>query len=1464
MRPPSLIYTARCFKIVLLSSFIAFLPTPSYAQTDVMVTPGPRWLRVNWEASADADGYKVQWKSGMETFATAAADGREASVSPGSTTSYKIQDLTNGTAYEVRVIATKINADDGTPSTGVAGTPMARAKITRVWFPNATPDTILGLGDKIEVRIKFDTAVEVTGKPRVAMTLRIGHGQTIWAIYKTGASTDTELVFRRVVTGNDDDYSDNVRISSDAVQYNGGTIWNKGTTLNADLSHGLLLNGPNFRTRWVESIEVISDPAVPKAVTGVPVYGPGETVRFRVWFEHSVNVDQTGGAPNLKFRSGSGSADYTAAYESNIGTRRLEFAWTAPAVVPGDGAGLVVPSNGLVLSGGTIKNNRGIVVNIRHGQFNMNTQVDTTAPELAAGADGATVDGTALVLTFQNPDNGNPDHLDEDTAPAPADFAVMAAGTARTVSGVNVNGATVTLTLASPVGHGQTVTVSYTPGTNKIRDRWGNGAAQIAGRSVRNDSLEPSLSIEPVTVGEGGGAASFTVRLNVSSGEQVTVDYATADGTAAMGSDYTAASGALTFAPGETAKPITVMIADDAVDEDDESFSVTLSEAVNASIEQPAAAGTIEDDDTRGVRVSRTALLVAEGGNSTYTVVLSSQPTGPVTVTPSVSDNTDVTPSPPVLTFTATTWNAAQTVTVTAAQDTDAEEDTATVAHTVAGADYGANSVTAADVAVTVTDDDTSSGVTLSVNPAAVAEDAGGTVVTVTAELAGGTRSAATTVAVAVGSGSAGLGTDFMAVNNFNVTIPGNTLSATGTFTLNPVNDTVDEPDETVLVMGTVTGTGLDVRSASVTITDNDATPAVTLLLSQGSIGENGGTAAVTASLNRASSVATTVEITAAPAGAVMPSVNTTLRFEAESIASTGTVMLTAVDNDIDAANLTVTVSGVATNSQGVMDPADLSLTITDDDTRGVTVSKSALTVDKGGTAAYTVVLDSQPAASVTVTPLRSSGDSDVTVSGPLIFTANNWDTPRTVTVSAAAEDSDTLDDTAVIGHTLAGGDYANVTADDVEVTVADGETTPVTGTGGRTTPGTGGGTTPVTPPAVPAPTGLEATEGANGIVLNWSAPAATTDTVDGYIVNRCEGAGCIPEYYYRVPSGTTYTDWAVAANTLYRYSVSAYFSSSDKTSDWSNVIERTTGIVGAGLNYRDQVQIMYVAYYGRPGDAGGLDFWATELEKVNGKLSRIINSFGNSEEFQDRFGDLDNEELVNNSYLQLLGRDADSGGLKFYVNGLREGRFTLASIALNVANGTQNLDEMIKANKLRAANAFTKACVEAGAAYGEFQIDDAKLWLAGVDSTSASITAALDSLPDLLEIFPEAMPPVPAEPVLEGSFIENINILKSSIRISPGTRVESPGPAWPGGVTGGVRLNEDTQHRLEALAKSRDRTPHYLMKAATERFLYVEEALEAEHQLVKSRFTSAGVAQSAFSVCRYQASRSFHQSVYI
>ena len=86
-----------------------------------------------------------------------------------------------------------------------------------------------------------------------------------------------------------------------------------------------------------------------------------------------------------------------------------------------------------------------------------------------------------------------------------------------------------------------------------------------------------------------------------------------------------------------------------------------------------------------GVTVSPEDLTVDEGGTGTYTVALNTQPTADVTVTVNdPTDNTDVTASPASLTFSTTDWATAQTVTVSAAEDDDPMEDTATVTHAVA------------------------------------------------------------------------------------------------------------------------------------------------------------------------------------------------------------------------------------------------------------------------------------------------------------------------------------------------------------------------------------------------------------------------------------------------------------------------------------------------------------------------------------------------------------------------------------------------------------------------------------------------------------------------------------------------------------------------------------------------------------------------------------------------------------
>ena len=230
-------------------------------------------------------------------------------------------------------------------------------------------------------------------------------------------------------------------------------------------------------------------------------------------------------------------------------------------------------------------------------------------------------------------------------------------------------------------------------------------------------SAKLTLSVEPPSVAEDAGETEVTVtgRLDGAprtSATEVAVSVGASDDTATEGMDYaTVGELTLTIEAGATEGTTTFALTptDDAVDEDDaETLSVTGTTAASG-LEVVPTAVTIADDDARGVTVSAATLTVPEEGSNTYTVVLRSAPTADVTVTPSLSTGSspEVSVSPATLTFTPGNWATAQTVTVEADQDDDAEDDEATVEHEVSGGDYGSNGVTAADVAVTVDDDET-------------------------------------------------------------------------------------------------------------------------------------------------------------------------------------------------------------------------------------------------------------------------------------------------------------------------------------------------------------------------------------------------------------------------------------------------------------------------------------------------------------------------------------------------------------------------------------------------------------------------------------------------------------------------------------------------------------------------------------------------------------------------------------
>ncbi len=159
-----------------------------------------------------------------------------------------------------------------------------------------------------------------------------------------------------------------------------------------------------------------------------------------------------------------------------------------------------------------------------------------------------------------------------------------------------------------------------------------NGVPSL-GRVVRLGGAPSaaSLVIGDVSVNEGtaaGNNAVFSVTLNGTSAQTVTVNYATSNGTALADSDYSSRSGTLSFPPGTTSRTISVPTVADAMPESNETFSVALSGAANATIGDATAVGTIVDDDAPAASaLSVNSVSVPEGNSGTpvaaFTVTLS-------------------------------------------------------------------------------------------------------------------------------------------------------------------------------------------------------------------------------------------------------------------------------------------------------------------------------------------------------------------------------------------------------------------------------------------------------------------------------------------------------------------------------------------------------------------------------------------------------------------------------------------------------------------------------------------------------------------------------------------------------------------------------------------------------------------------------------------------------------------------
>ena len=439
-------------------------------------------------------------------------------------------------------------------------------------------------------------------------------------------------------------------------------------------------------------------------------------------------------------------------------------------------------------------------------------------------------------------------------------------------------------------------------------DRHASGSAATV--TIDDDDGTPKTFAVSATAAAAEGAdATLTITLSENAptgGVAFSVTAGYAGSSTAVAADVGSITSPVTVAENTDSLDITIPLVDDDLDEDGETFTITIAPAsgvtgwVVAAESKDEATVTITDDDTAGVTVSPSSVSVDEAAGAsnraTYTLVLDSEPTDDVVVTVSSSDPDAAKVTPASFRFTPTNWDEAETFTVTAVSDDDADDESVTISHTATSTDSDYDGALIGSVLVSVDDDEVK---TFKISPAATAVEGASASLTIT-------------------------------------------LSA-------------DAPASEV----------------AFTISSDYSNPSTATSADVGSI-----TSPVTVAAGQ----------------------------------TTATVMVPLADDDVDEDDetfkITVSASGWSAEDAG-KDTA--TVTITDNDTAGVSVSKSLLSVSEGLTDTYTLVLDTKPAGNVVVSATSGAAGKATVEPVTYTFTPANWSRPEEFTVKGVAEGTATI-----------------------------------------------------------------------------------------------------------------------------------------------------------------------------------------------------------------------------------------------------------------------------------------------------------------------------------------------------------------------------------------------------------------------------------------------------------------------
>jgi hypothetical protein len=124
--------------------------------------------------------------------------------------------------------------------------------------------------------------------------------------------------------------------------------------------------------------------------------------------------------------------------------------------------------------------------------------------------------------------------------------------------------------------------------------------------------------------------------------------------------------------------------------------------------------------------------------------------------------------------------------------------------------------------------------------------------------------------------------------------------------------------------------------------------------------------------------------------------------------------------------------------------------------------------------------------------------------------------------------------------------------------------------------------------------------------------------------------------------------------------------------------------------DYKNEVQKLYVAYFSRPADTGGLAYWSNLLATNPSGYQVISASFASSQEYRDTYAGMDNSATVNAVYEHLFNRAAEAQGLGYWVNLLNTHQITIDNVVTQIAAGAQGSDKFAYDAKVAVAGAFT------------------------------------------------------------------------------------------------------------------------------------------------------------------------------